>query len=519
MSNSSLDSKALIRAITLAAAKEIVQEKINCWTSIGEGYTFSQKDANAEIITTAHIQSYLLECKKKLTVADFQELIHFAIKLVEQSDIRPAPNAPRQYHQQYHQLKEMLEKQLTPNPWSDFITAEIVSASFFLFTLIALASMAPVVAAVASNGTPSTHDKNSDSTLTVLKLDDLKMTQATGELAFENIQDNIENMAEAQNSLISFQERNRHYAILLANKLIAFSQPNATPEDENYVIYQLLENKNSIPKLRLILNHASNKLLLYKIVAKLSHLLNKKVSGEGLSNVEFTLDLATDGHPKNSNYLIFFLGESILKMQKSDLAEISKDKLSSMNVMLRLFQSFRTQEGKIVVQQQIENIRSIIHPKIDALRSIAVLNIDYEKTIAIMEREETETRGMMRYSGIPYYGTILATQLRQLHIREKIDHIANNLADFYKGSLAAQAEMNLLTRLLHHSDLMQPLSIILRDALNKSLLHKIVAKLAEAFYMNLKETKPPNATSLIILLGSAIMQIQPDDLSEISTSA
>lgn len=190
MSNSNLDTQALIQTITLSEARIMVQEKINCWIPIGEGYIFSQQDANAAIITTAHIQLYLSECKKELTEADFHELIRIALEAVAQSDIKPASNDPSEYHQQYSQLIEMLKEQLPPKLWSDLITREVVSAPFLLFIMITLASVIPAVAAVAAvadNGELSTVDNNSDGTLTALKIRDYEMTSAIGELALENI--------------------------------------------------------------------------------------------------------------------------------------------------------------------------------------------------------------------------------------------------------------------------------------------------------------------------------------------
>lgn len=299
-------------------------------------------------------------------------------------------------------------------------------------------------------------------------------------------------------------------------------EPEVTSDKEGRVVSHLLEDENSIPRLRLILNHASNRDLLYKIVGKLSLILYERVSGDGLSNIRFTLDSTTDGRPKNSNYLIFLLAEAILNMQQNDLVKISHDKLFSMHLILHLYISFRTEEGKKVVYDQIEKISSIIRPKANFPRDEVSLDIDYEKTKLAMDRAEAEMRERARNRGISYDKIAKKDFIQpDVNIRERrgqiqVDSFAKRLVDFYMGALASEEKNTLMQVLLTNKALIQPLNVIFMDSRNKPLLHKIVARLTNVLYEDIRKDIVSNAQSLTLSLGAAIMNIEPEELGEFS---
>ncbi len=574
MSSSNLNTQALIQKITLAEAKDAIREMIGRWIIIGEGFVFSQKTVGAWITTTASIEKYLLQqCKPYLTDAEFQELIVFALDKVTSQPIRlkkveyfsflphggitPAPGE----HPEYRELKKMLEKQLAPNPRSDFINPKILSASFILLAMITVASIMPAVAAVASSNELSSNDESHD--VALLNPSEVATIGAIKQLALEDMYREI-GVGDLVD-VASYEERTAHHIFSVAESLVAFSQGWMIPESEARLIEFLLGNKNVISKLNLIFNNASNKPLLYKTIAKLSHALVVKVSGEGLYGLKFDFSPATDGRPHNSNYLIVLLGQVIMQMQKDDLSKISPDELLHMYLILHYFKMYRINEKETIVSEQINRIRAAIGPDFDRLMlkrrkaSAKRLGMKFEELFpeARLTVEATANSAELSNNDENSDGTLTALNILdqeltrgigglalqnmdkitkakeevsafELRFREDAIFLANKLINFCNEAVTLKDKEYLMYLLLEDKNSAPILNLVLHSASNKPLLHRIIAKLSyelnaeisgdgrQRVILNLAPTtdgRPRNANYLISSLGEVILQIPESDLS------
>lgn len=571
MSSSNLNTQALIEKITLAEAKDAIREMMGRWIIIGEGFVFSQKTIGEWITTTASIEDYLLKrCKPQLTDAEFQELIVFALDKVTSQPIRlkkveyfsflphggitPAPGE----HPEYRELKQMLEKQLAPNPWSGFIKAESLSATFVLVAMITVASIMPAVAAVASSNELSSNDESHDVALlnpsavaTIGAIKQLALEDMYGELGGGSVVD-----------VASYEERTTHHIFSVAESLVAFSQGWMMPESEAKLIEFLLENKKVISKLNLIFNNASNKPLLYKTIAKLSQALVVKVSGEGLYDLTFNFSPATDGRPHNSNYLIVLLGQTIMQMQKDDLSKISPDELLHMYLILHYFKMYRINEKETTVSEQINRIRAAIGPDFDRLmlkgrkasakrlgmkveelfpearltvEAIPKLSSNDENSdgtltaLNILDQELTRGIGRLALQNMDKIAKAKEdVSAFELRFKEDAIFLANKLINFCNEAVTLKDKEYLMYLLLEEKNSAPIFNLVLHSASNKPLLHRIIAKLSyelnadisgderQRVTLNLAPTtdgRPRNANYLISSLGEAILQIPESYLS------